>query len=39
MDLKSLRIEDSHHQFEIVLAYLANEQNAAVQRLLELLKA
>jgi DNA-binding transcriptional LysR family regulator len=39
MDLKSLRIEDSHHQFEIVLAYLVNEQNAAVQRLLELLKA
>ncbi|MGJ0915433.1 LysR family transcriptional regulator [Enterococcus avium] len=39
MDLKSLRIEDSHHQFEIVLACLVNEQNAAVQRLLELLKA
>lgn len=34
MDLKSLPIEDSHHQFEIVLAYLATEENAAVQRLL-----
>lgn len=38
VELKSLPIEGSHHQFEIVLAYLATEQNAAVQRLLELLK-
>ncbi|MGM0165498.1 hypothetical protein IGI39_000440 [Enterococcus sp. AZ135] len=38
MEVKSLPIKDSHHQFEIVLAYLATEQNAAVHRLLELLK-
>ena len=38
MELKSLPIEDSHHQFAIVLAYLATEQNPTVQRLLQLLK-
>lgn len=38
MDLKLLPIEDSHHQFEIVLAYLDTAQNAPVQRLLDLLK-
>ncbi|MGP5429170.1 LysR family transcriptional regulator [Enterococcus malodoratus] len=38
MDLKALPIKESHHQFEIVLAYLNTEQNSTVQRLLELLK-
>ncbi|MDU5335035.1 LysR family transcriptional regulator [Enterococcus sp.] len=38
MDLKLLPIEDSHHRFEIVLAYLDTTQNAPVQRLLNLLK-
>ena len=38
MELKSLPLQDSHHQFEIVLAYLETEQNPTVQRLLNLLK-